>query len=648
MNDALAALRRTFLDALRPDALLTVSEWADAFRVLDPATSGEPGRWRTDRTPYAREPMDRLSPTDPCTMVVLMWSAQIGKSEVGLNWLGRAIHHSPGPALMVQPTVEAAERFSKQRFARMFAATPELHERVGDPKSRDGGNTLLSKEYPGGVLILTGSTAPAGLSSMPVRYLDLDEVDRFAHDAGSVKRADGVSSGEGDPVALAIQRTATFANRKILMTSTPTVKGASRIEDAYEASDKRRYHVPCPDCGEFQALVWANLKWQNGDPATARYQCERCGVLLEDRQKTWMLARGEWRAQNPEAGGRVHGYHLSALYSPHGWTSWSDLVREWLDGRKDPERLKVFVNTKLAETWDPIGGEVISSDGLLARAVGQWGTWTGPDGVEHRDSVPDGVLRISAGVDTQDDRLEVHVIGWGIGEQAWSIDYRVIGGDPSSSQVWDELDTYLSQTWTTTTGWRLDITATCVDTGGHHTQRAYDFVRAKRGRRVWAIKGRGGPLPIWPRMPSKNNLGKVDLYMVGVDSAKELLYARWKTCDEPGPGYMHFPRGRQPEWFDGLTAERMVVSFHAGHKRIEWKLPAKARNEPLDTTVYALAALRGWLATGARLARAPESRLDKPQESAAASLPVSSRLRQYATPGAPSRQPHGAGDAWLT
>ena len=633
MNDAIAALRRTFADALRPDALLTVSQWADAFRVLDPATSGEPGRWRTARTPYAREPMDRLSPTDPCTMVVLMWASQLAKSECGNNWLGRVIHQSPGPALMVQPTVEAAERYSKQRLARMCQATPELHERVGDPKSRDGGNTLLSKEFPGGILILTGSNAPAGLASMPVRYLDLDEVDRFSHDAG----------GEGDPVALAIQRTATFANRKILMTSTPTVKGASRIEDAYEASDKRRYHVPCPDCGEMQALVWANLKWQNGDPETARYQCEACGVLLEDRQKTWMLARGEWIADNPEAGGRVHGYHLSALYSPHGWTSWSDLVREWLDGRKDPERLKVFINTKLAETWDPIGGEAMSADGLLQRAVGQWGTWTGPDGVEHRDPVPEGVLRITAGVDTQDDRLEVHVIGWGVGEQAWSLDYRVIGGDPSSPQVWDELDTYLAQEWTTPAGHRMAITAACVDTGGHHTQRAYDFVRAKRGRRVWAIKGRGGPLPIWPRMPSKNNLGKVDLYMVGVDSAKELLYARWKACDEPGPGYMHFPRGRESEWFDGLTAERMVVTFHAGHKRIEWRLPQKKRNEPLDTTVYALAALRGWLATGARLARAPErSGVDKPHESATAS-PVPSRLRQYA----PSRQ-SSAGDTWLT
>ncbi|MBF0371750.1 MAG: phage terminase large subunit family protein [Magnetococcales bacterium] len=580
MPSAADVYDEAFRQGLRPDPLLTVSEWADKHRMLSSVASSEPGPWRTSRTPYLKEVMDCLSPSSPIERVVAMFASQTGKTEAGLNWIGHVIHHVPGPMLMVQPTVEMAKRYSKQRIAPLIEASQVLRELVKPARSRDSGNTVLTKEFPGGALMMTGANSAVGLSSTPVRFLFLDEVDRFSADVDQ----------EGDPIGLAIQRAATFYNRKILLTSTPTIKGFSRIEAAYLESDQRKYWVPCPECGEFQILEWRQVRWPKGEREKAFYLCIHCGTELQDHKKGWMLENGKWIAE-AQSDGKTAGFHLSGLYSPHGWTSWGEIAVEHGQVYKDPPRLKVWCNTKLAESWEE-DADRIDGEGLMERRE-DWG-----------HLLPAGVAILDAGVDVQDDRIEVEVVGWGKDEESWSIDYRVLWGDPSSPAVWKDLDDFLSRTFPHSREVSdLSIRAVAVDTGGHHTLKAYAFCRARQGRRVWAIKGRGGMgVPIWPRRPSRNNKGKVPLFIVGVDACKEAVYARLQL-EEAGPGYCHFPMNRDAEFFKQLTAESVVTRYHKGRPIREWKKKDKDRNEALDCRVYAMAALQGLISMGLRLNR---------------------------------------------
>lgn len=583
-QEQLTRLWRAFGAGLAPDPDYAVSQWADTHRMLAAETSAEPGRWRTSRTPYLRGIMDALGPQEPAQTVVVMAASQLGKSEAGNNWIGYVIDIAPGPMLMVQPTVEDAENYSKQRIAPMLAASPRLRERVPEARSRDSGNTLLTKEYAGGFLRIVGSNAPSKLASTPIRYVFLDEVDRFPADAG----------GEGDPVALAKQRTATFANRKILLTSTPTIEGFSRIEAAYLETDRRRYWVPCPHCDQRQVLRFrpdqssaGGLMWPPGRPDLAAYQCEHCGAQIEHHHKTWMLERGEWRPDCESRTGAI-GYWISAMYSPEGWTSWSDLAMEFVSCGKDPERLKTFVNTKLAETWKAGDGAAVKAAGLAARA-------------ERYDAeVPDGVVTLTAGVDVQDDRLEVEVVGWGAGEESWSIAWHLIAGDPSGPAVWRELDQLLLRKWERRDGSTSRIAATCIDTGGHHTQQVYHYCRGKESRRVWAVKGSDRAGQLWPKRPSYRKHASAVLYILAVNAAKESIYSRLRV-DPPGAGALHFPQTHPPEYYEQLTAERIEVTRWRGREIRKWIKPSGRRNEALDCRVYAYAALHGLLASGLRL-----------------------------------------------
>jgi phage terminase large subunit GpA-like protein len=597
----LATVHESYQHGLRPDALLSVSEWADLYRYLDTGTSGFPGRWKTSRTPYLREPMDRLSPTDPCTFVVCMFASQLGKTEIGLNWHGRNIHHSPGPMLLVQPTVEMAERYSKQRITGMIKSTPVLKGLVSDSKSRDGANTIMSKSFPGGMMIFAGGNSSAGLSSMPARDVDLDEVDRISDEAG----------GEGDTADQAIQRTAGFPNRKVLLTSTPTFKGASRIEEWFLLGDQRRYWVPCPHCGEFQTLKWSGVTWDKGKPETAHYVCEHNGCVIENRHKAKMLPLGEWRADKPDTDGKIRSYHLNALYTPHGWPNdFAELARLFLLAQKNPIKLKAFVNLKLAETWDPFATGGISHDYLLnrsAQGAEEFGNWSDERGHEHEAPVPDECLVLTCAVDVQADRLEVETTGWGIGEEKWSIDYRRIPGDLSSPQPWEELDRYLAREWSTESGWTMRLSRSVIDSGGHFTQQVYDFVRDKRSRYIYAIKGQAGSRPIWNPKPSTSAKSRGAFYLVGVDAAKELIYARLKL-DTPGPGFTHYPRGRSEDYFKSLVAERQEKVFHAGQPRIRWICPPRTPNEGLDLAVYNYAAFKSWSMAGNSMERLAATR----------------------------------------
>ena len=344
--DGSAALALAWAQGLRPEPALSVAAWADRHRVLSPRASAEPGRWRTARTPYLGEIMAALSPSHPAQRIVFMKGAQVGGTEAGNNWLGFLIHHAPGPALAVQPTVELAKRFSRQRVATLIEETPVLRERVTPARSRDSGNTVLSKEFPGGILVMTGANSAVGLRSLPARYLFLDEVDAYPASADE----------EGDPVALAEARTLTFAHRrKIFLVSTPTIQGVSRIEREYQASDQRRYFVPCPHCGAMQWLRFERLRWDKGQPETAAYWCEACERPIAERHKAEMLPAGSWRPTATATDPLTVGYHLSALYAPLGWLSWARIAALHEQARGADETHRAFVNAVLGETWAETG-----------------------------------------------------------------------------------------------------------------------------------------------------------------------------------------------------------------------------------------------------------------------------------------------------
>ena len=581
MSDGAQTYRQAFAAGLRPDPDHTVSTWADNHRMLSQKASAEPGRWRTERTPYLREIMDELSPSSPAQRVVFMAGAQVGKSETGNNWLGFVIHHAPGPMLLVQPTVDTAKRFSKQRLAPMIDESPALRERIVDNKSRDSGNAMMAKEFPGGVLLITGANSASGLRSMPIRYLFMDEVDAYPLDV----------DGEGDPIQLAEKRTTTFARRKVFMSSTPTVKDVSRIEREFNLSDQRRYFVPCPHCNHMQWLKWANLKWSDDDPNTAAYACEECGTLIEERHKTDMLNAGEWRP-TAASDGRTVGFHLSSLYSPLGWKSWAEIVSEFQQAKGDAPLLKTFVNTVLGETWEDDYAAKIGAGELQAR-------------VEFYEPgiAPARVLAVTAGVDVQDNRLAVSLYGWGRDEESWLIDHMEIYGDPAQPKVWQQLDEALLKPLAHEIAEPIKIAAVCIDSGGHFTSEVYAYARDRRQHNILAIKGQSqrGKAPIGK--PSKvdfNWRGKslkkgAEVYPVGSDTIKSTVFARLKL-NEPGPGYIHFHGEANEEYFNQLTSEKQITRYVKGFPVREWVKKSGARNEALDCKVYAYAAMQ-WLYT---------------------------------------------------
>jgi phage terminase large subunit GpA-like protein len=624
MDDARA--RRVVADcfaAFAPPPRQTVSQWADEHRQLSSEASAEPGKWITARAEYQRGIMDAIS--DPrVETVVVMSSAQVGKTEIVNNLVGFQMHRDPCPILVLQPTIEMAQAWSKDRLAPMLRDTSALAELVHVGNRRDSSNTLLHKVFPGGHITMAGANSPASLASRPIRVLLCDEVDRYPVSAGT----------EGDPVNLARKRTTTFWNRKVVLTSTPTVKGASRIEMEFDASDKRRFFVPCLECGEFQSLQWANVTWPAGEPHRACYACAACGVLLNDGQRIAMIRRGEWRA-TAEFRGRA-GFHLSELYSP--WVTLGAVATAFVEAKRSPETLKTWVNTSLGETWED-AGEGVDETGLLSRRE------------EYAAEVPERAVLLTAGVDVQIDRLEMEVVAWGDGEESWNVDYLVIHGDPARGETWAALDAALDRTYMHETGTALHITATGIDSGGAHTQITYDYCRRRAARRVFALKGIAGagrPVVTLSRKQHGGGNRKVDLYMVGVDDAKGTIYSRLKI-DEPGPGFCHFPFERSDEYFQQLTAERIVTRYSKGFPRREWT-KVRARNEALDCRVYAYSALRilnpVWSAVSRRIAARDqhETRQDAPQAPPAETLDPINRITQ-ARRAARSRRPSGG---WAT
>jgi len=571
---------KAILDGLKPDPVEPMSDWADQYRVLNQTYAAESGKWRTDRTPYLREIMDAMSPSSRCEFVTIMKGAQLGFTEALTNMIGYIIHRAPAPAMMVQPTQNLAKRYSKQRLQTMITDMPVLKGLVADPRARDSGNTTTAKSFDGGVLFIAGANSAADLRSVPVRYLLLDEVDAYPYDI----------DGEGDPIELAVNRTKTFARRKILIGSTPTVKDVSRVEREYLKGDQRKYHVACPHCGEMDELVWKNVKWDKNEhghhmPETAYYACPHCAGVIQEHHKTDMLAGGKWVATKPENNYRDQrrSYHVNSLYSP--WESWGSMVQKFIDAQQDPHLLKTFINTSLGECFDEAQNRHDESD--LAKTAESYSLRT----------IPMGGLFVTAGVDCQDNRLECVVYAWGRGEESWVIDYQIFYGDPAQPAVWHDLDEFLQKDLSHASGESVNISSVAVDTGGHHTQKVYDFCRMRRHRHIIAIKGSsqrnkpviGRPTSQDITMRGKTLKGGVQLFPVGTDTAKSVIYGRF-GIPTGEIASMHFSKDLPDEFYAQMTAEKLVTRYVKGHPIAEWVKPSHKRNEVLDCTVYALSA----------------------------------------------------------
>jgi phage terminase large subunit GpA-like protein len=584
---ALALLAEAFASGLQPAPDMTVSEWADAYRMVT-KPSPWPGPWRTERVPYMREIMDRMSPSDPCEICALMKAAQGAGTEGGLNFLGAYMHQWPRDMMLVLPTEGAAKKFSRRRLDRMFAGTPVLRDLVVESRGRDGSNNLLMKEFGAGrdSLILVGANSNVGLRSDPVPVVYADEVDGYPLDVDK----------EGNPLFILIQRTAAYWDRKILLTSTPTRKGGN-IHYWFQAGDQREFFVPCPYCTHMQELVWGadrfmrkepgGMRWPKGEPEKAQYQCERCGDQFEEWRKVDILPRGEWMPQAPGNGAHmnIRSYHVGSLIYPYGWpgNKWTNLAAEWERDHDKPRAKQTFVNLKEGKPWADPSEAAADAKTLLARCE----TYSLP--------IPAGIACLTLAADVQGDRIEAEILGWGAREENWSLDYRVLRGDTSraDSQCWQELDELLASTYLSETGLVLNIRAGCVD-ASYQQDLVRKWCHARRQRNVWAVIGRDGQdRPAWPTRASKTKPNRPSpAFVIGVDGLKETVYARLRVLE--GPGCCHFPTGRTLDQFEMLTAEIRVPDYSHPIPIFQWRKKREGiRNEWLDIRAYQHACLRG-------------------------------------------------------
>jgi len=560
-----------------PPPDITVSEWAARHRVLPKGTTSRPGPFKAEV--FQIEMMDVI--LNPLVHeVVIQKCTQVGYSDAVLNNIvGYFIDADPKPIMLVQPTIDNAKDYGKKRITPMIDSCPPLRVKIKPPTSRRAGNTLALKEFPGGFLKLTGANSGAGLRSDPVPVVLFDEVDGYPIDV----------AGEGDPVSIGTRRTDGYSDFKIVKGSTPAKpKGISPIERDFLRSDMRRFHVPCPYCNAMQVLWWRDPLSKayrlfysvdtdgQVDPDSVAFVCGACAKKIPERYKQQMLNAGRWIAEFPDR--LTVGFHINALYSP--WReNWHALAQEWHEANKEqnPEKLKAFINLRLGETWEE-QGDAIEAVALKGRLE------------PYAAEVPDGVGLLTAAVDVQNDRLEVVVKGWGEKEESWLIAYQQCFGDPGQESVWNELDSFLLSTWEHASGQKVKLACTMIDSGGLHTDSVYRFVRARQGRKIFALKGSSEAGKEILGKFSVNNQYRVKLWLIGTDTAKDRIFARLKI-PAPGPGYMHLPDFAEEEYLAQLTSEKAVRRYRRGKGTIREYIKTRARNEALDLEVYALAAL---------------------------------------------------------
>ena len=577
MQKKTAKLFNGLVKQLKPPPEITLSQWADQFRFLPSEAAAEPGRWRTSRAPYQKEIMNAITDIH-IKKVVVMSASQMGKTDCAiLNPVGYYVHYDPSPIMAMEPTLQMAEDLSKDRISTMIRDTPVLRKRIND-KSRTSGNTIMHKVFPGGHITLVGANSPASLASRPIRVLLADELDRYPPTAGK----------EGDPLFLAEQRTKTFWNKKTVVTSTPTIKGASRIETEYLNSTMGRWTVPCPCCGAYQTLEWSKIVFDSEHFMEGQKDvsmvCEACGVLSGEAEWREQFQYGRYHEEHPER--ETKGFALNGLAST--FSAWADIVQKFLEANAEAKKgniepLKSWTNTEMGETWEQ-EGESIEAEDIMARLE------------EYVAEVPEQVLYITCGVDVQDDRFEFEFVGWGIGKESWGIEYNILYGNTERMEVWQELDAHLQRTFRKSDGTTLTVFRTCIDSGGHRTNQAYKFCKQREYRGIFAIKGKGGFDVPFIGKPSTANREQTKLFTIGVDTGKSLVMDRLGV-KHPGPGYCHFPQGEEkgygPDYFKGLTAEKRVLTYRKGQAMYTWELKNKSfrRNEPLDIRDYATAAL---------------------------------------------------------
>lgn len=572
-----------FIDGIAPDPFVTITQWADDNRVLTTKGSPVAGKYRSSWTPYVREPMDELSPQSRTQTVVVMKPVQSGGTEIANNFLMFVIDITPGPFLFLMPTVELARGHSKKKVQPSIDATPSMKGKVKEVKSRDSGNTILQKEFPGGDVTFGGSASAAALRSQSIRFLVIDDYDGWVSEAGD----------EGEPGDLAKDRTTAYQNRKIFINSTPTVKGLSNIEREYKGSSQGKFNVPCPHCGELQFLKFGGrdeafgIKFErddDGQVTDAWYICEHCQERIDEHHKTAMLAGGVYIHKYPNRA--VRGFHYNAIVAPLGLgLTWVEICQRFLKAKDSPRRLKVWTNNVLAEPFEEKGSQP-SWAGLKNRAE-DYSLLT----------VPDRALMLTAGVDTQDDRLSVSVFAFGMGFESWLVYHNEIYGDPIDAAPWGALDALIMRDYAKPNGEAMPIISVAVDTQGHRTQAVYNYART-RWPKVMAIQGASKQnRPVVSMKPTKQDVnwqgvtveGGVLLWTIGTDTAKSEIYARLQL-EKPGPGFVHFPAGLPDEYYRQLTAEKQVTRYTKdGYPKAEW-VKVRDRNEALDNFVYAYAA----------------------------------------------------------
>lgn len=578
MTPAYQTVDDAFARGLQPDPNMTVDEWSDEFMII-PKDSGanEYGKYKTSRTPHARQVMRALSDNHPCKRVALMGASQMLKTQVGLNWFACSVHQSPANFLWILPTGKLAKRTST-RISKTIAAVPELTERVAMPRSRDSVNTLDTKDYTGGSLFIVTAGAAANLAEVPARRVLFDEVDRAVANV----------NGEGDPVALAEARQTTFErNRKSYYPSSPTITGESIIETLYEKGTKHVALAECVHCGHAQTLEFERLQYTE-DKQNAMYPCIACFEPMYESDKNRMFASGLW-SDGVEGDGETESFTINAMFLPYGWMPWIALLREYHQAKEklnegSEEKMIAFYNTRLARCWER-AKEQTQASALKARAEPyKLGT------------VPKGGLILSAAVDTQPDRFEMKVVAWGEGMECWIVDYEVILGSPSEDETKLKLQAALDKRYRHQSGNTMPISAAFVDSGGANTQDVYNFTRLRQHRHIFSIKGASQPgKPILSTKPSdmdvswngKIEKGGVKLWMIGTDTAKDYLAARYRLS--AGPGAVHFSDDLTDDYYKQLTAEYRVFTYKRGRKVSVWDKKKADRNEACDLMVYNLA-----------------------------------------------------------
>ena len=580
----LNAVLAKVLDGMKPPEDVTVTEWAEKHRKLSSESSAEVGSWRTSRTPYLREPMDAFC--DPrIHHIVMVASSQVGKSEMINNCIGYIIDCDPGSILFIEPTTVDAKEYSKLRIAPMIRDCPTLRRRVADPKSRDSSNTILQKSYPGGILTMCGSTEAHSLASKPIRYVFGDERDRWATSAGI----------EGDPWGLAMARQTTFYNAKAVEVSTPTVKGSSAISKSYAKGTMERWMSRCPHCQKYHEIQWEDIRYESetgivNNEKTYKvgnvwYVCPGCGCISDEY--TMKRAPAKWVANNPAAyDNGIRSFWLNAFVSQ--WATWKSIVLKFLEAIGDTAKMQVVYNTCFGKLWEN-RGDIQDEDTLLGRRE------------EYEAELPDGVLVLTAGIDTQDDRMEYEIKGHGHFNETWGIEKGIVMGRPDDDATWEQLDNLVfNRYFQFKDGIKLRVSMSFVDEGGHFTQEVRQRCRERIGRKVFCIKGFAGPDRPYTGPPKQvkivvngTHVGTCWQYQIGVDAGKQIIMDNLRV-ETPGPKYCHFPKRDDYgiAYFNGLLSEHLVYKKNKRHPWQWEKIPGHERNEALDCCNYAMAAFK--------------------------------------------------------